>query len=510
MKAPSIGIDKEAVLDFLLGHGEKVVGAVVGLGALWLAWGGIDALQSKSVKPDQRPEAILARAGEARNNIDREKTPPPQERWPGPPLTATIDPWRSPEVAPPPAGAMLNKPLFEERAKRSQPAVFPIEDLRAVAGLAVLPPGKTPPGDPQQPQPQPPQQQITPYVVVTGLIPVAKQRAEYRQRFAEAQFPQPDRDAPVWSDWIFERSVGPGFERWERIDPATMTKRQGEWAGIATDKVPDAYRLAASEEKPVTKEMPPYCGPLPQLARGGWGAAALHPWVIEHIRKQQPAATAEYRMFRFIDTDVAVGKSYRYRVQFALANPNLNVEDRYLADPATAKKPFLVAASSKESTPVTVPDETTLLVDVLRKAEPRRKTSVFEVLVLAPSVKSGGYALRGLVTEPGGLINVDEKLNKPGDRRTRGEEVRTDHVLLDVRGRQEDRTDARSGPPEPFEVLCLRDDGTFELVSAADSETEIAEHKSTLPADDTGKGETTKPGQKDPNAGKPPTDPLFK
>lgn len=507
MKAPSIGIDKDAILDFLLGHGEKVVGAIVGLGAIWLAWGGIDALQSKSVRPEQRPDAILAKAGEARNNIDREKTPPPQERWPGPPLTATIDPWRSPDVAPPPVGSMLNKPLFEERAKRSQPAVFPIEDLRAVAGLAVLPPGKTPPGDPQQQQPQ--QQRITPYVVVTGLIPVAKQRTEYRQRFAEVGFQQADRDAPQWSDWIIERSVGPGFERWERIEPATMTRRQGEWAGIATDKVPEAYRLAASEEKPITKDMPAYCGPLPQLAQGRWAADALHPWVIEHIRKQQPAATAEYRLFRFIDTDVAVGKSYRYRVQFALANPNFKVEDRYLADPATAKKPFLIAASSKESMPATVPDETTVLVDVLRKAEPRKKTSVFEVLVLAPSMNSGGYALRGLVTEPGGLINVDDKLNKPGDRRTRGEEVKTDRVLLDVRGRQEERADGRSGPPEPFELLCLRDDGTFELVSSADSEAVIAEHKSTLPADDVGKRET-KPGQTDTNPGKPPSEPLFK
>jgi hypothetical protein len=500
MKAPSISIDKEAITDFLLSHGEKVVGAVIGLGAVWLAWGGIDAVQNKSAKPGERPDKIVALANQAGEHIDRERTLPPQQRWAGPPLASTIDIWRSPEVAPPPPLAMLDKPLFEERAKRSLPAVFAIEDLRAVAGIAVLPPGKVPPaGGDAQPLPR-----ITSFVVVTGLIPVARQRAEYQQRFAEVGFQQADRDAPLWADWMIERAVGPGFDRWEKIDLTEATRRQGEWAGSAAEQVPDAFRLTASEERP--KKAPPYCGPLPQRLSGGWGSAALHPWVIEHIRKQQPAAAAEYRMFRFIDTDVAIGKSYRYRVRFALENPNFNVEARYLADPEAAKNPFLIAPPSNESAAASVPGDTTVLVDVLRKAEQsRKKTSAFEVLVLAPSEKAGGYALRGLMTEPGGLINVDEKLNRPGDRRTRGEEVRTDRVLVDMRGRQEERADARSGPPEPFELLCLRPDGGFDVVSTADSETVIAEHKSTLPVDDGGKRET-KPGPPEPNPGTPQLD----
>jgi hypothetical protein len=132
----------------------------------------------------------------------------------------------------------------------------------------------------------------------------------------------------------------------------------------------------------------------------------------------------------------------------------------------------------------------------------KMKPGMLELLVLAPSARTGDYALRGLVTEPGGLVNVDEKLNKPGDRRTRGEEIRTDRVLVDVRGRQEDRTEQRSTrPPEPFELLCLRPDGGFEFVSAADAEPVIAEHKATLPVDDGGKG-PAKPGQ--PDAGQSP------
>jgi hypothetical protein len=179
-------------------------------------------------------------------------------------------------------------------------------------------------------------------------------------------------------------------------------------------------------------------------------------------------------------------------------NPNVNLPVQHLANAALATPLKLTAPPSNETAAVSVPDPTVVLVGPLRKADMKKmKAGMLEVLVLAPSARTGDYALRGLVTEPGGFVNVDEKLNKPGDRRTRGEDFRTDRVIVDVRGRQEDRADQRSSrPPEPFELLCLRPDGGFEFVSAADAEPVIAEHKATLPADDAGKG-PAKPGQPD-------------
>lgn len=534
MKRPSIAFNQEAIVDFLLRHGEKFLVAVIGLAALGLAWGAFDAVRSKSASAQQRPEAILRQADEAARHIDRDKTPPAGEKWSGQPLATAIDPWRNPSVAAPPQLALLDRPLFEELAKRTQPDVFPIEDLRAVAGLAVLPskaPAAEPapverprprprgrdgepaaggqPGDPAGGQPGPgavadkPRGRIAPYAVVTGLIPVSKQVAEYSHRFESVGFKDAKRDSPLWADWTIERTVvGAEGERWEPIDLVDAGRRwQAEWSGLAGDKVPDAYLLSAAEDKRNPKTTPPYCGPLPQLLRGSWGVTSLHPWVVEQVRQPPDAGAAggaEFKLFRFIDTSVEPGKTYRYRVRFEMWNPNVNLPVQHLANAALATPLKLTAPSSNETAAVSVPDPTAVLLGPLRKADMKRmKAGMLEVLVLAPSTRTGDYALRGLVTEPGGLLNVDEKLNKPGDRRTRGEDFRTDRVLVDVRGRQEDRADQRSTrPPEPFEALCLRPDGGFEFVSAADAEPVIAEHKATLPADDAGKG-PAKPGQPD-------------
>jgi hypothetical protein len=538
MKRPSISLNQEAIVDFLLRHGEKFGVAVIGLAALGLAWGGIEAVRSKSASAQQRPETILRQADEATRHIEREKTAPAGEKWSGQPLATAIDPWRNPTVAGPPQLALLDRPLFEEFAKRTQPDVFRIEELQAVAGLAVLP-SKAPaaePAPPERPRPRPrgrdgepaageppvdkaggqpgagagadpSRGRIAPYAVVTGLIPVAKQVAEYRRRFESVGFQDAKRDMPLWADWTIERTVvGPEADRWEQIDLVEAARRwQTEWSAVASDKVPDGYLLSAAEDKRNPRTTPPYCGPLPQLLRGSWGVTSLHPWVLEQVR-QQPAAGpdagsaggAEFRLFRFIDTSVEPGKTYRYRVRFEMWNPNVNLPVQHLANAALATPLKLTAPPSNETAAVSVPDPTVVLVGPLRKADMKKmKAGMLEVLVLAPSARTGDYALRGLVTEPGGFVNVDEKLNKPGDRRTRGEDFRTDRVIVDVRGRQEDRADQRSSrPPEPFELLCLRPDGGFEFVSAADAEPVIAEHKATLPADDAGKG-PAKPGQPD-------------
>lgn len=536
MKRPSISFNQEAIVDFLLQHGEKFVVAVLGLAALGLAWGGIYAVQNKSASAQQRPETILRQADDAARHIEREKTPPAGEKWSGQPLATAIDPWRNPTLASPPSLALLDRPLFEELATRTQPDVLPIEDLRAVAGLAVLP-SKAPAAEPAaadrprvrprgrdgepaaagQPADQaggqpaaaaaadPSRGRIAPYVIVTGLIPVSRQVAEYRRRFESVGFQDAKRDSPLWADWTIERTVvGPEADLWEPIDLVEAGRRwQAEWSAVAPDKVPDAYLLTGAEDRRNPKTTPPYCGPLPQLLRGSWGVTGLHPWVLEQVRQPPPAAPpagsaggAEFRLFRFIDTSVEPGRTYRYRVRFEMWNPNVNLPVQHLANAGLATPSKLTAPLSNETAAVSVPDPTAVLVAPLRKADLKKmKAGMLEVLILAPSVRTGDYALRGLVTEPGGLLNVDEKLNKPGDKRTRGEDFRTDRVLVDVRGRQEDRADQRSTrPPEPFEVLCLRPDGGFEFASAADAEPVIAEHKATLPADDAGKG-PAKPGQ---------------
>lgn len=598
MKRPNISFDKDAIVDFLVRHGEKILAAFFALFACSLAWGGISAARLRPPGKDKQPPAIMQQADLAAQNIETAKHPP-VDALKKAELPALIEPWRAPELADPPAVALWNRPLFDEKAKRTKPAILPIDDLRAVAGIAVLPlkndpaamPGRNaadldappnasePPRKPKQraglgrgnqrdadpnaaplppAAPQPiagPKVRLVPYCIVTGLIPLMKQSAEYRQRFETAGLRDPKRDVPLWSDYLVERTVvsPDGREDWKRIDVKAATRQaQKEWTGIQAEQVPPEFLLAA-ERNPGAAAGSGYCAALPQLAGEPWGPEAVHPWVVQQLKKikseREAAAKAaaegtdttdagnqsvppdfqpaggvpappgpgpvpvaveaegpEYRLFRFVDTAVEIGKTYRYRVRLSVWNPNYNLPAQHLSDAALAKEAKLPSPPSNATVAVQVPDTKTMLVRVLRKADTKRfKQGTVEVLVLGENPQDGNYSLRSLLTETGGLANVDSRLNRPGDLRTRGEDIVTENVLVDVRGKQEDRIDGRTNkptpPPEPFEMLFLHDDGTFEIASAADSQLLVGRHAATLPAAEepkAGRGDRPEPPQGGP------------
>lgn len=721
-----LSLSPSAIGGFFVNHGEKVVFAAIGCFALLLAWWGVDAVRTQSIKPDRKPEAVGSLATQATTNIDSVRKVPADRLPPRELLAPAIDPWRPQQVkiAPAPAaGALLNRPLFAELSKRTKPDVFPIEQLRAVAGIAVLPdptvqavgpeslprqPDLTPPpqenprrkpprGRPQagresagetspfglggglQPELTPataaPQQQpgkITPFVVVTGLIPTLKQQREFEQRFGSASFRDPRRDRPQWAVFLVERSrvVPGGTPRWEKMEVKDAARVEGR-GGIGAGEMPGAAGVAGQQlMQPET--LPPafflqpdestvnYAAPLPQRIDEPWGGTGMHPWFLpkieeflaageqnpeqspadaattpladlsatakNHVGKElrleavqlepdperqrdvglfkfavtgtkpaaevvigtigvtkepvfaisekwarqlsidgttsepracnlrcrvdligktpvvrilelelldaqgavgdtftepepqpvaagegllpgsglpiggefgQAVAGAENRLFRFVDMAVKPGESYRYRVKFALRNPNVGLASRHLADVTTAKGEFLISASSNETAPVRVPEPIVLMARTIDKDTRRKmklKGETFEVMILAPSEKTGNYALRSTVTDLGGLANVAPELNRPGDIRFYGEALATESVLIDAHGSQEDRSDIKSTtPPEPLEMLFLRDDGSFAVVSAADGERPIRRYGGTL----------FKPGTQLPDDGRP-------
>ena len=712
MKAPALKFDKTAILDFLLNHCEKIVVGLVALGGLLLLWGGADAVRLRSVRDSQTPQAIDALSANAGRHIDAQAKPPAETFLKGGKLAAEIDPWRPQQVkiaagsaAPP----VLDRPLFQELSTRTKPDVLPIEDLRAVSGIAVLPepvdpnaavgmappPGAAPPaerpgqrpGQPRRtgrrgPEPPPlpgpgalpafatvPRARIVPYVVVTGLVPVAKQREEFDRCLAAAGFRDPERDVPRWGQYLVERTaVAPGAaERWERmkvknVDSFAQAGNRGPAPmnpGAAPANPGDATELLQAEVLPQAFLMTAaesdigYSAALPQRLDDAWGAATIHPWFVPQLKRlleeaapglaadrpevdidakklqetpgefeaasgtlkgvtfagepqpqpetgivafeveaadgvtfaaetvgtatapvfviaapwartlaldggpsadvkcnirirmetigQTPVARilgirylgedgqpgeevadpspfplnagatpvggpsrdgiaaegAEYRLFRFVDTSVKPGQQYRYRVKFALRNPNFGLDRQHLADPSSAKGELLVSKESNATAPVGIPDPTSIVVRPISKDEIKQrkmKPGSVEIMVMAASGENGNYSLRSLVTEPGGLANVDSSLNKPGDARTRGENITTDRVLIDLRGRQ-DEGGKPAGPAEPFEMLFLKPDGTFEFVSAADSQEPFDRYAATLPSGEAGpKGDRPQPG----------------
>lgn len=596
MKRPSISLDKEAILDFFLRHVEKIAVAVIAMLGCGMVWGGIDAIRTKPATIGQLPKAIAEASGRVSNHIQAVKQPP-AGALKKPELTKLIDPWRAPEIAGPPQVALLNKPLFEEKSKRTRPEIFPIEDLRAVAGVALFPSkeqpmnpaagnpadvepapkqkkskgggragaqrpgldGAVPPGfgspfgGQAAPQPGGPQSpaargRLVPYCIVTGLIPVAKQTGDYRERYSGATFRDPKRDEPLWSDYLVERSevVPGGRESWEKIDLRAVAKQaQKDWGGVQGEQLPPGFLLSA-DKNPGAGGIA-YAAPLPQLVGEPWGTESMHPWFVEQARKaiaqqavaakqaqdqtepqvaaesplagpggespvdapqpgqpaapmQQPGgpgirvgaagrpiADLDYRLFRFVDTNVEIGKAYRYRVRLSLWNPNYSLSSQYLAEATLAKDAKLPSQPSNVTEPVRVPGTTSLAVRSLQKAEAKKfKPGLMEVLVLAEEAATQSPTLRSLVTEIGGLANIDNRLNRTSETRVRGADINTNSLLVDMRGRQEDRAEARTAkptpPPEPLEMLFLRDDGAFEIASAADSQLLVDRYIGTLPA----------------------------
>jgi hypothetical protein len=596
MKPPKVAINKDALLAFVLGHGEKVIAALVGVSACAMIWGGVSALRSMRPTSEQEPKAIIADAATTSEHIEAVKIAPDDELTSEKGLADTVAPWLSPKISPLPPLAVFNKPLFGELARRSSPDIFPIEDLRAVAGVAVMArkpkpvgdrpvadrplnldannppkPGKPPRGGPRGgPVPPPPpnmgpmppqpdlnavQAKIVPYVIVTGLIPVAKQQEEYDRRFDTASFRDPVLDIPSWSNYRLEKTeVLPGTaEKWTPVDMKTVARRYAsEWAGLQPEPLLLPFQLPPELERRDPTQSPlPFSIPMPQLADSSWGLNAMHPWVTEYLQQDAVARKAqaeadrekaeantnvfggatgmspsggfgppgmpgmpgmpmspdgvsmmpgadgqmakgpEYRLFRFIDLAVVPGRTYRYRVKTVCWNPNLNVPSRHLVDAAIAKETTLESPASNATAPIVVPDGSRMLVQPMKKQDLKRlKPGMVFTMILGEKPSADSFALRSLVMEVGGIANVDPAQNKRGDARSRGDAIATDRVLLDVRGKLEDRAETRTGkptpPPEPLEMIFLRPDGTFEVASSADSQPDLDRYQFTLPSDDAG------------------------
>ncbi len=589
MKMAVPSLSKDTLTAWLLDHCEKIIGGIVLLLAVWLAWGGLNAIRSQSASAELKPDKIAAKAAEAIAHIDRQQEPPKDKILEPVGLADSIETWLVPAEKDA-RKLVLSRPLFDELARRAQPDVFPVEDLRAVAGVAVLAvpadlgeaggrprPGSRPPrpGDPPamgmpgdfgpgveqaDPAESVPPARIVPYVIVTGLIPYRKELDEYLSRFENASFRDPQRDFPLWSDFLIERAdVTNGLEaKWERINPKAVAQAmQKEWAGVQADSLPAEFFLSP-EEQPGLVDIA-YAWPLPQLAMESWGPEAVHPWAtaewqrivaeqavtgIQDINPMQPLGPAttpfrgggqlppgfesplgsgslgmepsldpfpgadngvnrlDFKLFRFVDTAVKPGHSYRYRVRLSLWNPNYQVPAQHLADADLAKTTKLPSPPSNETAAVPVPGMMSVLARTL-PAEPKQRGTA-EVLVLWPHEKTGNYALHSVTAALGGIVSVQRTIEQQENDRGRTKpgkgkpEPATELVpvgmLVDVMGQQASspsgqkpsagrRGKKTAPPPEPFELLVLGEDGDLKWTNPIDSEERYLLYVNTLPTE---------------------------
>lgn len=305
MKLPGISFSKDALVAFLLKHGEKIVVAVIGLLALLLAWNGVSALRLKSAPADRRPDAIVRLTNETIQHIDAEPNPPAESLRRTGELAKAIDPWRASQVkvAAPPDMAPLSRPTVATITLRGEPRVFPIEDLRAVVGVAVVkdqmaeqaatafaaPPAMDPSGmptgadsgNPDYDEPVKRFEKLVPCVVLVGLIPAAKQRAEFRQVLA-APVEDPaivqQVDVPRWGDVIVERATADKPDDWLAIRPRLVAEQGG------SKPLPDRFQLGAEELARQGGETN-YVAGLPPRLYQPWGLDTIHPWFLQPRHK---------------------------------------------------------------------------------------------------------------------------------------------------------------------------------------------------------------------------------
>ncbi len=598
MQLPKLRFTSEALFSLAANHGEKVLAAIAILCSLPLAWGGLNALRTRMLSNEQAPRSLVEAATTASRQFTRELGDEQRaelaKRLRGPQIDAVaeIEKWRNDEVSPPPAGLGLNRPLLGDVRKRDAPTVYPLEQVRAIAGLAVIArreeeralggiPGRNP-GVPEEMEQQGPQVQsppaiLLPYVVLTGLIPARKQAQEYRSRYGEASYRDPQRDVPRWSDFTVERQTLDASEDdpWKKVDLRQAVKRWGQsWSGVAAETLPAELILSDTENPRDPATMPiGFFGPLPQLAerpsliglagqmapagpQGGvtWGLTGLHPWVIgelETLRQQQqkeaqeqqqgglpglPFADSgmlpgsgmgsgfggfpgdpgmepsfddpmagpdgminrtEYRLFRFLDTDVEPGETYRYRVTIRLWNPNVSLPVRYLEDPSQAGIVTL-AADPAEAGPaasgglVRVPSRSRVVTRMLAASDKKLfglGGNDNEALVLDANPDSGNLELHSTEIQRGRLIGIEKESQRLriGNWRISvpKHDVETDVTVLDLVGEQEVAEKKRISrgfvPPPPFELLLVNAAGGLEHVTPIESFKPVRDYLPTLP-----------------------------
>ena len=237
-------------------------------------------------------------------------------------------------------------------------------------------------------------------------MPVRQQSEAYDNAFLGALMYNPNRDVPSYAyikvegAEITAATAAKGIA-WKELDLDAVGKFINSWSPEKTaDVVDDEY---IGEPYPCTMPLGPLLGedwdpsvvghPKIPLAgrfdrtkkpekeatatatdRGGvWGpstkpggkasGAAAKPNPQAQAAKATPVGPKhDHHLFRFVDYTVEPGKRYRYRVKLLLHNPNVDLPDQYLKEPAVSHTPTLETDWSQPSPVVSVPRGYNVLV----------------------------------------------------------------------------------------------------------------------------------------------------
>ncbi len=283
-------------------------------------------------------------------------------------------------------------PIFDPKGKRDDPEIYSIEEPRASAGVGTFalkaagaPAGASPGGGqvgggrgevrkPVGGGVKPSNEaklKCQPWAVVTALVPIEKQAAEYSRVFSHAMGEAAERDTPRYARVLVERAVidakNPDKLDWKPLGPLTVDQADWEQKG---EEIVDTKYLDPN----LTFRLGPLVG-------GDWTDSVTHPkippfWVTNAADVAAPAVpvapgapgkpaaapraarTVSHKLLRVFDYTVQPNGRYRYRVKLELQNPNFGLNVKFLKNPAALLNSQELRTTEKWSDPtdvVTIP-----------------------------------------------------------------------------------------------------------------------------------------------------------
>jgi hypothetical protein len=566
-----VKLDVASIKAWLLEHGEKPAFGLMVLVFLLFTY---SAARRDVLDDSKQPDKLQAKADEVKRHVDDSKWDEQREG------VQVVDYRKRVAREPVDTAAFalripFNSPLADPKSKREVPKLFNAEELKVASGFGVFafsgeaadPAAAKAPaqaGKPKEAQPWKPRANAAqnqrptgsgykpkstaklkgqPWAVITGLVPIEKQRQEYARAFEHGMGADRERDTPHYEyDAKVQRAeiddAHPEQLNWKDLPKSNVDDNERAWEGDVAEIV-----ASACVDPVLTGSL----GPLVDVA---WGESIAHPKVplasagddqprqpaqpkVEQEAAPDPAQAkaddngftrpkrvapvipppgadapgqgapeiAKYRLLRVFDYSVEPNKKYRYRLMLAAANPNYNVSPQYLQNPESAKSEVIKTEDWTAPTDaVTIPNGYGVLAGGI---EPKSGEPTAKLMLTAIDKQEGIEAATEIKVQRGSVANITKGVvavdPRNGETKDMSDvEFKTDMVVLDIYGGK--LLSKKNGINAPIEVLLLDAHGNLWVHNELDDHVEY-EHRKP-PAESAARPAPTIPGD-GPKGSKP-------
>ncbi len=251
-------IDRKTLQDFLLQNVEKIVLGVVALLFFFMLYSSLTSAVHYNKTPDQLKSAVTTAKRDIESTtfegyIENLAAASPAEELSDPnnPTSAPVNKTlavnkyverakqsrleidETPYVTP----VNWNSPLFAKAPLRDAPPLYAVQELRSKAAIgAFRTVGRAGAGERLIAQP---------WIVVTGLVPIQKQRLAYADTFKQSLGYDPQNDYPVYAGYLVERvevddanEAAPDWEKAKKfVSYREVDKAKQKWAAASNSDV---------------------------------------------------------------------------------------------------------------------------------------------------------------------------------------------------------------------------------------------------------------------------------